>query len=1450
MTATLGHPVTANATVTIPGDTSGTVPQGVVQFTINKSGGGTVGPFSARLVDGKASLADSVSGDIITNLAGTWTVYATYLKDDTNQRYVATSPNDRAMKFEQVSADSALVTVTAPASIERGSPLSVEVDVSGAAAATGTVRLQYSGSGNHVLSDEVTLVNGRATVTADLASQLLALGDYDFVVYYSGNGTLTPALSATFTVTIGKTKTSVSLSTSSKVVALYPALVGATVQYSAVVTATSGTPFGEVQFYRGDILIGVDPSLGDDGEAHISITPDVEFTGDISAVFVSGDNRMAGSTGTLAHSWIKAPVTVTLSGASTAAIGATATYTARVQFDSSDLQFLPSHLRMPAAPSGFVTISDGAGASCQVPLVASDPPAGISTELSTASCALAFSTVGPRTVTVTYQGTAGYADGAATVAANVVKGTPTLTIATPNGNAWFGLTTVPVVWEVRGAQSGSVTIKLGSTTVCTSASLTGSCAAEIARYGQIGSTDHFTLEYSGDDLWAAATTRLDGAIIACIPVAAATVSPAGTATVTMSPAPTCGDGTGYYTSDRIQLRATSVEGTAITNLSGLRIPFTDDAVVRSIDRATATVQASPVLVVSGGAVLPFILTVQTEANCVPVTFKVNGITDSSAARNILYWQQRGYQQSCGDAVRVVSDTSIQADFRVGSTIDVSYQDGFIPTRTTFYGWSGSRNDTTFPATTSLVVGASGSTITASFGPVCYSALPTLVQPSGGTLTTVLPSPNCTDPKVGTPGWTYGTLARGQLTDNSSGRTFFDSWGAGAARVTYGAPTAGTTVEGARTTVRPFTFAITDTPFTISARYGQCFALSTSVIGDRSSGVPGTVSITTPSNCPIGAGQGSERWYRAGTSVSVTAAATGTKLRFLSWTGLPGPTTIGTAWNGLPITAPDVTKPTVSVTVNSDLALQAAFGSNANCRPLTISSMPAGALALETSFSLGDNACSVIYGGKFYDQGVDGNGLSIDATPATSDAEGSEVVFAWSTSDASNPTESGEPISTLWKRTPSLSEEVYGTTEVVAFSCQFVAINATVVGPDGRTATDLGAANIDRATQSTLTNFVRTPKADCSTGSDPKSGYGDYAWLTGTQLLPVVVADPVAYRFLGWSGDVSGTGDTPDAPLDLAGSGHRASGDYYHARITARFEAICYTLSIPSDTENVEAVTAPNCPGVDPSEHRYLGGTAVVLHANDHGDTLFRNWVSGTDAIDADTRWASVMMTSDRTVIPYYSSKSAGEQITTYGTMIGDELAVASKKMVGFASAMVSAYVKTLLVKVTAVVGSIGYLAEGLEYLGVKGSFIDGMKDASTAMNSIITMMFAPLDCITAWSAGGEDTAFFAAQNLLGTAIVSSMTSKANAQKATPVITSLDVLKNKAMALKSAAAPLVTAASALASAKGVYDAAASGNIGWEGSAYDAWGSQASVSVYTSCMANRMGGAVVSVAELGG
>jgi len=291
-------------------------------------------------------------------------------------------------------------------------------------------------------------------------------------------------------------------------------------------------------------------------------------------------------------------------------------------------------------------------------------------------------------------------------------------------------------------------------------------------------------------------------------------------------------------------------------------------------------------------------------------------------------------------------------------------------------------------------------------------------------------------------------------------------------------------------------------------------------------------------------------------------------------------------------------------------------------------------------------------------------------------------------------------------------------------------------------------------------------------------------------------------------------------------------------VTANFTAICHTLSLPYDADKIEVITAPNCPGVDAKERRYLGGTAVVLHGPDSGDTLFRGWTSGTDEVDkADARWASVVMSSDKTVIANYTSKSLGERMASAGTAVGDVLAVASKKMVGIVAAAATAYVQVLLAKVSLVAEGIGYLALGLENLGVHGAGIDGMKNTAKLMTSMLSMLSAPFDCVSAWAAGGSNTAIYAAQNLIGSVIVVGLSASA-AKPPAPAAkgaSSFDALAAQAMKLKSQVAPVASGALAINKAKNAY--AVANGIGLEMTAHDAWGSQQSASVFGSCMAGK-------------
>ena len=1452
-TAVLGLPLEAVATVAVVGDDRGITPGGQITFlVIGSAGFRDVGPVA--LVNGQATLADALgqNPEIIVDFAGTWAVRATYVKD-TDLRYTSISPNNTAKDQVVVAAGGAIVTVDAPAATEYGLPVVVHVEVAGAVTPTGVVGVQLPGAGNVLVSDEVVLVGGKADLTLD--ASLLTIGSHEFFVRYSSDGTLNSTSSAPFTITVGNTGSTTLVDTSSRVLELHPGIVGAVVQYTAHVSASVGTATGYVNFSRGSTVLGQAP-VDQFGNAAISLVANVAWSGDIVAEFMPAVSTMNGSIGTLAHSWIQAPVTVTLQGLGSGAIGTASQYSAYVAFDWTQFEYLATSLRPPHAPSGLVTISNGDGTSCSASLIETTAAQSLAT------CNISFGAIGAHTLTASYLGDYTYAAGDSDpLTSTISRGKPVLELDTPNGETWAGLSTVPVYWSVGGPSDGTVTIKRGAAIVCTSASLVGSCDVAIPAYDTSAQGNRLTLEYGASALWNEATIYKSGTIVACIPFQEPISNPAGMATVSIAPSPTCGGGTGYLTTDTVHVSATPSEGYRIAGFAGgslngsQRSNYAASSVTQ-FGNGNAYMNVQPRLTVLDGQQVPFGIQANVRGACVPVRFKASGITDLRTAVDMLYWETP--RNDCSPDVSVGWDNSVLTYIPSDAKVTVHYQDGLIPAHTKFYGWQGLAAGDPFAATATYTIGAETRSITANFGAVCYQNAPDVVQPSEGTIAVSLPEPNCTDPQTGKTGWAQGTRGTATLVDavattlqvvSTRGAilngqkqwwdesrwlperpVYFDGWRGDTGKWTEGATT--TATEGdARRTSRTISFRLGERPFTISAAYGGCSTLSTQVNGDASEGVPGTITLHTTPNCPIGDGNATSRWFRTGTSVSLSTAATGDTLKFLGWDGFP----IGSAQKY---------DEKVTFALNSDVTATASFGTNANCRPLTISTVPAGALTLDTRFSLGGNACAAMYGPTFYDQGIDGNVINIDVTPATAAAEGSQTVFAWTTNEQGAPAGSEGGISKIWSRTTAINELLYGTSAIIVYACEFVAIGARVHSPNGQIVPSAGAANISRESQSLLGDFVITQPANCSTGADPRSGYGGYAWTVGTPLLPTVVADPVAYRFTGWSDDVTGTGDTPDSPLALVGAGRAAQGDNYNYRVTANFDAICYKLSLPSDADKLEVVTAPNCPGMAASESLYLGGTPVVIHASDKDDTLFRNWVSGVDAVDGDPHWASVIMTSDKSVVPYYSSKSVGEQITQYGTLVGDSLAIGSKKMIGVASAAVSAYVKVLVSKASLVASGIEYIAQGLEYIGVHGAVIDGMKDASSAMTSMISMLWAPLDCITAWSAGGDNTAFYAAQNLIGSAVVTALSAGAQQQQAPPQ-TAFDKLKAQAAAAKEKAAPGVQAVSAIAAAKSAYDAAASGNIGLESSAYDAWASQNSVSVFSTCMANSAGGAITSV-----
>lgn len=1413
MNAVLAKSLTAVATVSVAGNLPGVIPTGRVVFTVTKGWAGDGGTFSAPLVNGRAELPAGV----MVGSAGPWVVGATYVDNATDPRYTVADGDDFALARATVASATAVVYAGSAALLERGEPLVVEVALGTVIPATGLVRLEAVGGSEY--SAGVPVVDGRATITSELA-RTLPYGEHKFTVYYYGDASLLPTRSAEFTVTVTRALTTLEIGTSNDVYELQPAIVGASVTYTARVSTATGPATGVVLFYRDKTPLGQANLI--DGVGTITVSPDVAWQGNIVATYNPIDGVTEPNTQYFAHSWIVAPVALTLSGPAKHAFGTLATYSATAAYDLERFRFLPASSLPQGAPNGIVRVSDGRGAECTMLASSQDS----SSAVATGECLVRFTDPGDRTVTASFVGNIEYL-GAATASTTtaVSKGTPAVLLATPDGATWAGLGTLRASWNVDGPSTGTVTIKLGTETVCTSTSVQGVCTVSIPRFGD-ASGDTLTLEYSGNAQWTAATATKSGTIVACIP---STPASALKASITLYPSPNCDNGTGYYTTTPVSVSVVANDGYTVTGIAENGTAFPSDQLTFFSDAGAAGVETHPSLRVVDGKATPFAISATTEARCVPVTLTVSGIADKPTALNSLRFNP---QAACGSRSQVNADNSVTAYFKVDSRPTMTYQDAPSDLRSTFYGWSNASGSDRFARSTTFIVAPEQNKLEAAFGPICYTGIPTVLQPEGATLTTTVPGKNCAEPKSGATGWVYGTKGTGELADTrvfGVTRTYFESWAGDTARYTQTSEKT-TYASSQWKTVRAFSYPITDKPFTLAATFNKCLVLKTEVAGDRSEGVPGSVKVETAANCPVGTGSGSETWFTPKTTVSLSTKPTAdkrtrTSLYFLGWTGVP--------LDGVTRSHADISFP-----LTADTTAVAPYGTDSNCRFLKVSVVPAGSLSLKTDYGLGTNACAGM-GADRYDQGLSGNGISFDATAATKDAEGAEIVYAWATAEPGSGSGTQPTLGSTWSRSSSLSELFYGRSDVIAYACEFVQLGARVTGPEGQT-TNAGVSNIG-AGHAGLDSFIRTADADCSTGADPRSGWGSYAWTVGTQLLPIVVANPAAYRFTGWADDAKGTGETPDAPVNLVGPGRTVTGDTFHYKVTANFTAICYTLSLPYDADKIEVVTAPNCPGVDASQRRYLGGTPVVLHGNDKGDSLFRYWKSGHDVVDSkDARWASVMMSSDKTVIANYSAKTAGEHLTSVGTAIGDVLAVASKKIVGVVAATAAAYVKVLLAKVSLVASGIGYIAMGLEELGVHGTVINGMKNASAMMNSMLEMLSAPMDCISAWAAGGSNTVIYAAQNLIGSAIVSSLSASAAqpAQPAASGASSLASLAAKAGELKAAAAPAITAATALYDAKKVYDVASGGgDVGLEMTAYDAWGSQASASVFGSCMAGK-------------
>ena len=187
-----------------------------------------------------------------------------------------------------------------------------------------------------------------------------------------GLPTATPAV--TPTPTRGPTTTTLSSSPN-------PSVYGQSVTCTAQVSASGGTPTGSVTFYDGTTNLGTGALSG--GSANLATSGLAVGSHAITAVY-SGDSNFSASTSPLVTQVVnKASTTTTILSAlpNPALLGQTVTLVFQV------LPVAPG----AGTPTGTVTVSDGAGATCSASVAAG-------------SCGIAFTLAGAHTMTATYAG--------------------------------------------------------------------------------------------------------------------------------------------------------------------------------------------------------------------------------------------------------------------------------------------------------------------------------------------------------------------------------------------------------------------------------------------------------------------------------------------------------------------------------------------------------------------------------------------------------------------------------------------------------------------------------------------------------------------------------------------------------------------------------------------------------------------------------------------------------------------------------------------------------------------------------------------------------------------------------------------------------------------------------------------------------------------------------------
>lgn len=372
-----------------------------------------------------------------------------------------------------------------------GQPVSlVAVVTSSAGNPTGTVAFADGGV-TLCAAVPLALAAGRMQATCTIAA--LAAGTHGITATYGGAGAF-PASTATLTQTVNPavapTTTTVSSSAN-------PSITAQAITFTAVVAGATGVPTGTVLFKDGASTLCAASLTTVGGKAQAACTTSALAAGAHTiAASYGGSAAFGASAGSLAQT-VAAPKAVTTttvtSSLNPSVAGQAVTFTATVTAASGK-------------PAGTVAFTDGATTLCAAVTLA------LSGTTMQAKCTTTALAAGTRTIAASFAGNASYAGSAASIAQTVAapKVTALPTIASSLNPVVVGrtVTLTTTVSGTAGVATGTVTIRDGTTVVCTAtvavvgSSAKASCATTALAVG----SHPLVATYSGDTKYLAATS--------------------------------------------------------------------------------------------------------------------------------------------------------------------------------------------------------------------------------------------------------------------------------------------------------------------------------------------------------------------------------------------------------------------------------------------------------------------------------------------------------------------------------------------------------------------------------------------------------------------------------------------------------------------------------------------------------------------------------------------------------------------------------------------------------------------------------------------------------------------------------------------------------------------------------------------------------------------------------